>query len=59
VDDRLDVHLLGGDERKAGGQIEAHLVPEHAERAGAGAIGLAHPFAAHPAHEIEVLLHAR
>ena len=44
VDDRLEVQLLGGDERKAGGQIEAHLVAEHAERAGAGAVGLAHAF---------------
>ena len=43
---------------KALGQIEAHLVAEHAERAGAGAVGLAHPFGAHAAHEIEILLHA-
>ena len=57
VDDGLQVHLLGGDEREAGGQIEAHLMPEHAERAGAGAIGLANALGAHATHEVEVLLH--
>ena len=29
-DDRLEVHLLGRDERKALAQVEAHLVAEHA-----------------------------
>ena len=57
VDDRLQVQLLGGDQRKAVGQIEAHLVAEHAERAGAGAVGLAHALRAHAAHEVEILLH--
>ena len=54
----LTCTLLVVTQREAGAEIEAHLVPKHAERAGAGAIGLAHPVVAYPVHEIEVLLHA-
>ena len=39
VDDRLHVQLLGGDERKPVGQIEAHLVPEDGQRPGARPVG--------------------
>src|SRR5262245_49228429 len=58
VDHRLQVDLLGGDEREAGAKVKAHLVPEHAERSGARAVGLAHTLGAHPPHEIKILLHA-
>ncbi len=54
-DDGLDVHLLRRDERKALGQIEAHLVAEDALRAGAGAVGLEHAMVAYMAHEVFVL----
>ena len=57
VDDRLEMQLLGGDQGKALGQVEPHLMTEHAERAGAGAVGLAHALRAHAAHEVEILLH--
>ena len=43
VGDRLEVHALGRDQRKARGQIEAHLVAEHRQRARAGAVGLCAP----------------
>ncbi len=39
---------------KAPREIEAHLVAEHRQRAGAGAVVLAVTVVAHVAHEIEV-----
>ena len=51
----LQKHLLGGDQRKAFVQVEAHLVAEHAARAGAGAVALAHAVREHVAHEVFVL----
>ncbi|MNF38376.1 hypothetical protein D3C84_193210 [compost metagenome] len=57
VDDRFQVALLGGDQREAGGQVEAHLVAEHAVGAGAGAVGLEGAGLAHQAHQVEVLFH--
>ena len=39
------------------GEIEAHLMPEYGQRAGAGAVGLGDTVIAHAAHEVEVLLH--
>ena len=51
----LQVHLLGGDQREALAQVEAHLVAEHAARAGAGAVGLGDAVVAHVAHEVFVL----
>src|SRR5690606_29210724 len=59
VDDRAQVQLLRRDERKAFGEVEAHLVAEHAQRAGAGAIFLARAFREDAAHQVEVLLHAK
>jgi hypothetical protein len=32
------MQLLGGQQREAVGEIEAHLVAEHGQRAGAGAV---------------------
>ena len=40
VDNGAQVHLLGGEQREAVGQIEAHLIAEHALRAHAGAVAL-------------------
>ena len=40
-------------------EIEAHLVAEDAERAGAGAVALLYAVVEDVAHEVEVLLHAR
>ena len=51
------MHLLGGDEREALGQVEAHLVAEHAAGAGAGAVGLLHPGVEDALEEVEVRLH--
>ena len=40
VDDRFQVHFLGGEEGKAVLQVEAHLVAEHTLRTGARAVFL-------------------
>ena len=34
----LEMHALGGDQRKAFAEVKAHLPSKHAERAGAGAV---------------------
>jgi hypothetical protein len=51
------VELLGGEQREAFGQIEAHLPAEDREGAGAGAVVLAVAAFRHVAHEFEVLSH--
>ena len=48
------MHLFCGDQREALAQIETHLVPEHAARAGTGAVGLFNAMRVHMAHEIFV-----
>ena len=55
---RPGVHLLGGHEREALGEVEAHLVAEDAAGAGAGAVALLRPVVEDPLEEVEVLLHA-
>ena len=40
MDDGLEVHLLGGEEGKTIGQVEPHLVAEHALRSGSGTVFL-------------------
>ena len=57
MDDRPGVNLFRGQQRKAGTQVEAHLVSEYRERAGSRAVVLAVAVVAHVAHEIEVGLH--
>ena len=47
--------FLGRDQREAFGQVEAHLVAEHAAGAGAGAVGLGGAMRVHMAHEVFVL----
>ena len=49
--------LLGGDQRESGLEVEAHLVAEHAQRAGAGAVGLLDALVEDPLHQVEVLPH--
>ena len=46
IDDGFQVHFLGGDQGKAVGQIEAHLMAEDGARAGAGAVALFHALVA-------------
>ena len=55
--DEGDTGGLGRHRRESRGEIEAHLVTEHAQRAGAGAIRLARAVLADVAEEIEILLH--
>src|SRR5690606_40921297 len=59
VDDGLHEELLGGDGREAPRQVEAHLVPEDAEGAGAGAVPPRRALVADAADEVQVLLHVR
>jgi len=58
IDDGLDVHLLGGHQREAVLQVEAHLVAEHGTRAGAGAVGFVGAMFVDMAHQVEIRLHA-
>ena len=51
------MQLLGRHQRKAAREIEAHLVAEDRQRAGAGPVILADAVVAHVAHEVEILLH--
>src|SRR5688572_6551665 len=57
MDDGLHVQLLGRHQRKALRQVKAHLVPEDAARAGAGAVVLHRAVLQHMAHQVEILLH--
>jgi len=58
VHDRLEVQLLGRHERKAGGEIEAHLPAEHTQRPGPGPIAFGGPVMAHMVEKSEILLHS-
>src|SRR5450830_2167374 len=55
--DGFDVQLLGGQQRKAVLQVEAHLVAEYRAGAGAGAVSLFGAMFIDMAHEIEILAH--
>src|SRR5437773_6929131 len=57
VDDRLEMQLLGSGERKTIGEVEAHLVAEHRERAGAGAVALLDAVAENVLDQVEILAH--
>src|SRR5689334_4139282 len=52
------MQLLGGDQREAVGKVEPHLIAEHRERAGAGAVALLHTLFQDAFHQVEVLAHA-
>ena len=56
VDDRFQRQLLGGQHRKAGRQIEAHLVAEDRQRPGAGAVGFLHAVAEDPFEQVVILI---
>src|SRR3546814_7812913 len=53
VDDRLDVQLLGREQRETLGQVEAHLVAEHAVGAGPGPVLLENAGLADMPHQVE------
>src|SRR5471032_1797122 len=53
------MQLLGRQQRKAGAELEPHLVPEDAAGAGAGAIGLDGAVIQNMANQGEVLPHQR
>src|SRR5687767_783706 len=57
VDDRLQVELLGRRERKAMGEIKAHLMAEYGNRAGAGAIAFLDAVRQHMFHQFKILSH--
>ena len=57
VDDRSQVQLLGGGEREAAREVEAHLMTEHRQRAGAGAIVLLSAVGENPFQQVVVLTH--
>ena len=40
IDNGLEVHFLGGEEGKAFGEVETHLIAENALRTGSGAVFL-------------------
>src|SRR6185312_13014215 len=57
IDDRLQVQLLGGEQREAVVEGKAHLVAEQRERAGAGAVALLRAALENLFHQIEILPH--
>ena len=57
VDDALQVHLLGGEQRETLLEVEAHLIAERRESAGAGAVVLSDAVGKYMAQEVLVLLH--
>src|SRR4030095_11282923 len=58
VDDGVHMQLLGGDERKAFRQVEAHLVAEDGKRPGSGSVGLPDTFLKNPTEKIVILAHS-
>ena len=59
VDDRPQVKLFGGQQRKPVTKVEPHLMTEHTQRAGTGAIVLCRSVAQHMVEEVQVLPHPR
>ena len=57
--DRLEMQLLGGDERKALPEIEPELPAEQRAHAGSGAVHFDRAVVKRLAHEIEIGLHGR
>src|SRR6478672_10361190 len=55
IDDRLEVQLLGGEQREAVVERKAHLVAEYRERA--GAVALLHAALENLFHQFEILPH--
>ncbi len=57
VYNRLEMQLLGSDEREALVEVETHLVAEHRFGAGAGAIGFHHSVVEYMLKKVEILFH--
>ena len=51
------MQLLGGQQREAVGEVEAHLCAERRQRADAGAVLLLDPLVEDALHEVEILAH--
>jgi len=58
VHDGFEIEFLGGDEREALREVEAHLVAEHRQRAGAGAVGLLRAVGEDAFEKLKILPHA-
>ena len=54
VDDRFEMQLLGGDQRKSLRKVEAHLPAEDRSGAGAGAIGFLDTVLENMSHQIVI-----
>ena len=52
MNDRFEVNFFGGQQWKAGGQIETQLRAEHAERSSAGAVAFAGTVVKHVLHQV-------
>ena len=57
MDDGFEMHLLGGDQREALLQVEAHLITEDRDRAGAGSVVLAYAVREHMVQQVVILTH--
>lgn len=57
VNDGAQVALLGGHQREAFGQVEAHLMAEQGDGAGAGTVGLDGPLIQDLLHQVEIGSH--
>ena len=57
VDDRLECSFLVVISGKPSREIEAHLMAEHRQRAGAGAVALLDAVGEHVFHQFEILPH--
>ena len=55
--DGFEVKLFSGEQRKPLREIEAHLTAEHADGAGAGAVGLGYSVVEYVFEQVEVLSH--
>ena len=57
VNNGFEVAFLGGDQRKAFGQVKAHLMGKDAIGTGAGAVTFKGAVVTHMAHQIKILFH--
>ena len=57
VNDGFQVHFLGGQKGESLFQVEAHLIAEHALRAGSGPVAFQDAVCADMAEKVKVLLH--
>ena len=57
MNDTAQMQLLRRQQRKAVGQVEAHLVAEHALRARARAVGLHSAFVEYALQQVKILFH--